>query len=163
MAYPCGKGDFWPDVLKRLVKLPNVMGMKDSSGDVKFSQALGSLVGEEFLWVAGGEGHAQKTLPAGGRAYTSTVATFVPTACHESWQHGVASDSKRMQAVYNMRIAPIVKLREVKPGYGISGIKVALEALGRAGGPVRPPYTQVQKEDRETIAAIARKHAEKLP
>ena len=72
-------------------------------------------------------------------------------------------DSKRMQAVYETRIAPIVKLREVKPGYGISGIKVALEALGRAGGPVRPPYIQVQKEDRETIAAIAREHAEKLP
>ena len=38
---------------------------------------------------------------------------------------------------------PILKIRGYKPGYGISGIKVAMEALGRAGGPVRPPGTQV--------------------
>ena len=162
MAYPCGKNEFRANSMKRLAKLPNFMGIKDSSGDVKVGKALGSLVGDEFLWVAEGEGHAEKTLPAGGQAYTTAVATFVPQACHEFWQHGVAGNSERMKKVYKTRIAPVVKLRGVKPGYGISGIKVALEALGRAGGPVRPPGTQVEPEDRPKIAAIARKHAEKL-
>ena len=51
-------------------------------------------------------------------------------------------------------------VRAVKPGYHVSGIKVALEVLGRAGGPVRPPGRLVSAEDRPKIAAIARKYAE---
>jgi 5-dehydro-4-deoxyglucarate dehydratase len=162
MAYPCGTNDFRVDVLKRLATLPSFIGFKDSSGDVEVGQALGSIVGDEFLWVAEGEAHAEKTLPAGGQAYTTAVATFAPQACHEFWQEGVSGNSERMQTVNTNRIAPVVKLRQVKPGYGISGIKVALEALGRAGGPVRPPGTQVEAEDRPMIAAIARESAETL-
>ena len=162
MGYPCGTNTFRADVLTRLAELPNFMGFKDSSGDVEVGQALGSLVGDEFLWVAEGEAHAEKTMPAGGQAYTTAVGTFVPQACHEFWQQGISGNRERMQAVYRNRIAPVVKLRDVKPGYGISGIKVALEGLGRAGGPVRPPGTQVETEDRPKITAIARECAEKL-
>lgn len=161
LAYPCGKGDFWVDVLRRLAELPNVVGFKDASGDPRVGQALGAVVGESFLWIAEGETSAVALMPAGARAFTTAVSTFVPDACLQLWQHGVAGDIARMKEVQDRRIAPIVKLRNLKPGYGISGIKVALEALGRAGGPVRPPDTQVDAVDRAGIAAIALEHAEK--
>ena len=51
-------------------------------------------------------------------------------------------------------------LRGVQPGYGISGIKVGLEGIGRDGGPVRPPGTPVRPEDRDAIYGIARRHSE---
>jgi len=159
MAYPCAKGDFWPDVLRTLIQLPNVMGFKDPSGELNVGAPL---VSDEFLWVAEGEGHAEKTLPAGGQAYTTAVATFVPRASLEFWRQGTVGDVKTMRTIREQRIDPIVKLRNVQSGYGISGIKVALEALGRAGGPVRPPGTQVAEQDRIKIATIAREHAEKI-
>ena len=62
--------------------------------------------------------------------------------------------------VYEQRIEPIIGIRSLKPGYGISGIKVALEALGRAGGPTRPPDTQVAEPDRPAIADILARHPE---
>ncbi|MCY4058102.1 MAG: hypothetical protein OXG44_08880 [Gammaproteobacteria bacterium] len=43
---------------------------------------------------------------------------------------------------------------------GSAGIKVALETVGRAGGPTRPPMGQVSAEDRPRIEAIVRRHAE---
>ena len=67
----------------------------------------------------------------------------------------------KMNAVLQEKINPVVALRQVRPGYGISAIKVGLEALGRAGGPVRPPGTGVRPEDREKIAAIARQYSER--
>lgn len=158
MAYPCGKGEHWPEVLAALVELPNVIGFKDGSGQLEIGAPL---VGDDFLWVAEGEQHAEKTLPAGGQAYTTAVATFVPQACLDFWRHGVAGNVEAMQQVRQQRIDPVVALRGVQAGYGISGIKVALEALGRAGGPVRPPDKQVAEEDRAKIAEIAEKHAEK--
>ena len=160
MVYTCSKSDFWPEVLPRLAKLPNVMGFKDGSGDVEVGKALGSLVGDDFLWIGESEGHSAKVMLAGGRAYTTAVAVFVPEACHDFWKYGTAGDAARMDEVQKTRLDPILKLRDVQPGYGVSGIKVGLEALGRDGGPMRPPGTQVKKQDRATISDIARKHSE---
>ena len=160
LLYPCGEGDFWPDVVRRLAELPNVMGMKDASGDVQRGQALDSVVGDEFLWIAEGEGHAEKALPVGAQAYTTAVSVFVPDACLDFWREGTAGNIETMKSIHQERIAPVVKLRSVRPGYGISGIKVGLEALERAGGPVRPPGTPVAPDDRMEITAIARKYSE---
>ncbi|MBM3800920.1 MAG: hypothetical protein FJW26_01270 [Acidimicrobiia bacterium] len=160
ILYPRGKEAYWPDVIRRLAELPNVIGFKDASGGVEVGKALGSLIPDRFLWIAEGETHAVQALPAGARAYTTAVATFVPRACSEFCKHGVAGKLAAMNELLTNRIEPVAKVRGHKPGYGISGIKVALEALGRAGGPVRPPGTQVLKEDRPKIAEIARKYSE---
>ena len=159
LIYPRSE-EYWPGLLKRLSRIENVIGFKDPSGDTRVGLALGDLVPENFLWVAEGEGHAAKTLPVGGRAYTTAVATFVPQASHAFWKHGVAGEKEPMNRVLKEKIEPVVKLRGVQPGYGISAIKVALESLGRAGGPVRPPGTQVAEKDKAVIAEIARSHSE---
>ena len=160
IAYPRGKEEYWPAVLKRLAEIPNLVGFKDPTGGTSIGQALGSLIEERLLWIAEGEAHALEALPVGSRAYTTAVAAFVPNACHEFWKHGVAGERAKMQTVMKMRIDPVVRVRSLRPNYGISGIKVALEALGRAGGPVRPPGTNVAQEDRTAIAEIARKYSE---
>jgi len=161
ILYPRGKEEHWPDTIRRLAEIPNVVGFKDASGEIETGRSLGSLVPDDFLWIAEGENHAVKSLPAGARAYTSAVAVFAPKACRQFWKAGVAQELDQMNAVLQDRIEPVVALRQVQSGYGISAIKVALEALGRAGGPVRPPSTVVRPEDRERIAAIVRKHAER--
>ena len=158
--FPTGKEKYWPKVLRRLSELPNVLGFEDSSGDIAMGQELGTLVSDRLVWIARGEGHAVKALPAGARGNTSAVATFVPEACREFCKQGRLGEVERMQEVLRTRIHPMARVRSLSPGYHVSGIKVALEALGRAGGPVRPPGRAVLPEDRPRIAAIARQHAE---
>jgi dihydrodipicolinate synthase/N-acetylneuraminate lyase len=158
--FPTGKEKYWPKVLRRLSELPNVLGFEDSSGDIAMGQELGTLVSDRLVWIARGEGHAVKALPAGARGNTSAVATFVPQACREFCRLGRLGEVDSMQEVLRTRIQPIARVRSLSPGYHVSGIKVALEALGRAGGPVRPPGRAVLPEDRPRIAAIAREHAE---
>ncbi len=158
--FPTGKEQYWPKVLSKLAELPNVIGFEDSSGGVAMGQQLGPLVADRLVWVARGEGHAVRALPAGARGNTSAVATFVPGACREFWRQGRLGEVARMKEILETRIHPMARVRAVKPGYHVSGIKVALEALGRAGGPVRPPGRPVSTEDRPRIATIARKYAE---
>jgi 5-dehydro-4-deoxyglucarate dehydratase len=160
ILYPRGKEEHWPVTVRRLADVPNILGFKDASGGIEAGRSLGALIPDDFLWIAEGEQHAAKALPAGARAYTSAVSVFVPEACRLFWKYGVAQRLDEMNDVLGEKIDPIVKLRGIRPGYGISAIKVALEALGRAGGPVRPPGTMVLSEDRERIAGIARQYAE---
>ncbi|MSU70376.1 MAG: hypothetical protein EXS39_06325 [Opitutaceae bacterium] len=160
IVFPRFTEDYWAAVLKRLCELPNIIGFKDGSDGDKFIKALGPLVPDRLLWIAEGEGRAAQTLAIGARAFSSPVAAFVPNACREFWKRGVSGNVAGMNEIMKARIDPILKVRNVKPGYGISGLKVALEALGRAGGPMRPPGTQVMESDRAALGEIARKHAE---
>ncbi len=151
---------YWPEVLRRLSSVSNVIGFEDSSGGLDVGRALGELVHDEFLWIARGDNHAQLALPAGAKAYTAAVGTFVPSACREFWQRGVSGDTDRMQDIFRMRIKPMARIRQLKPGYGVSGVKAALQTLGRAGGRVRPPGIEVLTADRPKIAQIAQEFAE---
>lgn len=159
-GYAVAVEDYWAQVIGELAGLPNVIGFQDSSGGVEVGHSLGSLVPDRFLWIARGEGHAVKALPAGARAYTAAVACLAPEACRKFWQYGTAGNLAEMKRILDQRIAPMAAVRSLRPGYSAAGIKVALETVGRAGGPTRPPMGQVAAEDRPRIEAIVKRHAE---
>ena len=159
-GYPVAVEDYWAQVIGELARLPNVIGFQDSSGGVEVGHSLRGLIPDRFLWIARGEGHAVKALPAGARAYTAAVACLAPGACREFWENGTAGNPVEMNRILEQRIAPLATVRSLRPGYSAAGIKVALETLGRAGGPTRPPMGQVAAEDRPRIEAIVRRHAE---
>ncbi|MFN0172771.1 MAG: dihydrodipicolinate synthase family protein [Bryobacteraceae bacterium] len=160
IVYPRGKEEYWPDVVRRLADLPNVVGVKDGTGGLSMGKALGSLVPDRFLWIAEGEDHAMEAMPAGARAYTSGVANLIPQTCREFARFGIAGNVAAMKRLMDERITPITKVRRLQSGYGVSGLKAALDAVGRAGGPVRPPGMNVSAADRSAIAEIARKYSE---
>jgi 5-dehydro-4-deoxyglucarate dehydratase len=157
--------EFWPDVLQQLAELPNVVGFFPPldltpgfySG---IARAVTKLVPDRLLWIAENEPAAVISFPLGAQAYSTAAAALVPEASREFWRHGISGKIERMSEVLKTRIEPVLKIRTYKPGYGISGIKMAMEVLGRAGGPVRPPGTQVLAGDRAGIAAILRGHPE---
>jgi 5-dehydro-4-deoxyglucarate dehydratase len=159
-GYAVAGEDYWAQVIRELARLPNVIGFQDSSGDLQVGHSLGELIPDRFLWIARGEGHAVKALPAGARAYTAAVACLAPKACRAFWKNGTAGNLVEMHRILEQRIAPMAAVRSLRPGYSAGGIKVALETLGRAGGPTRPPMGQVLAEDQPRIEAIVRRHAE---
>ena len=162
---PSGQHDFWPKVLIRLAEIPNMIGFFPSLGaDEDYYPRTGGqileAVAKPLLFMAENEPAASRSFSRGSRAYSTAAAALVPEASRRFWKHGVAGEAAKMEQVLKTEVDPILKIRGYQPGYGISGIKVAMEALGRAGGPVRPPGTQVDAEDRSGIAEILRKHPE---
>ena len=160
VAFPFGKHDFWPGVLERLAVVPNVVGFFPPTGGPEFGKTVSSLVPGRYIWIAENEDQAIGAFPHGSLAYSTAAAAIVPDASREFWRYGVSGDVERMMEVYDKLIKPIIGIRGLKPGYGISGIKAALELLGRAGGPTRPPDTQVAEPDRPAIAEILSRHPE---
>ena len=69
-----------------------------------------------------------------------------------------------METLFRERIAPLAGIRhqlplpDRSPGFGVAAIKAALQALGRAGGSVRPPKLQVGET--AGIAEIAAQYSE---
>lgn len=162
---PRGQHDFWPEVLTQLAELPNMIGFFASLGpDDDYYPRVGrqvlQAVAKPLLFISENEPAAASSFPFGSRAYSTAAAALVPQASRRFWEYGVSGKTAKMNEVLTREVNPILGIRKYKPGYGISGIKLALEALGRSGGPVRPPGTQVDVGDRQAIAEILRKHPE---
>jgi 5-dehydro-4-deoxyglucarate dehydratase len=162
VIFPFGSHAFWPNVLERLAVVSNIIGFLAPNisieHTVEFGKVINSIVPGRYLWIAENEDHAMSSFPHGCLAYTAAAPAIVPEASREFWKYGVQGDEDLMVEVFGQRIEPINKIRSLKPGYGISGIKVALEMLGRAGGPPRPVDTHVTESDRSVIWDILASH-----
>lgn len=157
--------EFWPEILRRLAEIPNVIGFFPPNNSTPgffedIGRSVADLVPRRLLWIAENEKAAVRCFPLGARAYSTSAAAVVPRASQNFWMLGVSGQIDQASEILRTQINPIRNIGNYRSGYGISGIKAAMEILGRAGGPVRPPGTQVAPEDRPAIAEILRQHPE---
>jgi len=164
IVFPFGTHGFWTEVLEKLAGVTNIVGFLAPNVSpeytLEFGKTVNKVVPGRYLWIAENENHAMPSFVHGCAAYTAAAPAIVPDSSWKFWSQGVAGDIESMGRVFEEMVSPINKIRSFKPGYGISGIKVALEILGRHGGPPRPPEFMVEKYDREIIRDILLAHAE---
>lgn len=136
-------------VVAALADHPNVIGAKDSSGDLKnFTDYVAAAPGWNHFMGSGSLLYAALEVGAvGGILAVATFATALAMSVWTGWEAGDRAASGAAQE----RLAPINKL--VVGKLGIPGVKAALDAVGRTGGPVRSPLVDLGAEDRAAIVA----------
>jgi 4-hydroxy-2-oxoglutarate aldolase len=142
-----------PDVAARLAEHPNVLGMKDSSGNVDRVGTILSLVPRSFQLMTGASTTIYPTMVLGGKGAILALATFLPEACVELYQAVAAGDSTKALDLQRRVIQPTQKIVAAK---GISGVKYAMDCRGYYGGPARRPLLplgEAEKKDVESLLA----------
>lgn len=140
--------DLAPDLVGELIRHGNIVGIKDSSGDVQNLGALCEVCGEEASVLVGAGTHLYSGLEIGARGGIVAVgllATEAATALHAAFAAGRAVEAGRLQE----RIGPLH--RAVVAGTGVPGVKAALDLLGYHGGPPRPPLLRPDEAVRTLI------------
>lgn len=128
--------DLAPDLVGELIRHGNVVGIKDSSGDMQNLGALCEICGDEADVLVGAGTHLYSGLEIGARGGIIAVgllAAGAATELYDAFQAGRAVEAGRLQE----RIGPLH--RAVVGGTGVPGVKYALDELGFVGGPPRPP------------------------
>jgi 4-hydroxy-2-oxoglutarate aldolase len=126
---------------------PNIVGMKDSSGDLpKLPEVVRAVKpGFQVLW--GGGGSFWDALQIGAAGAILAIANPLPYACVTVWE---AFRTREQEAGrdWQARIAPANQVIAAK--YGIPGLKHAMDLNGYYGGPPRlpmiPPSMDAQAE-----------------
>jgi 4-hydroxy-tetrahydrodipicolinate synthase len=132
-----------PAVEAIIARCPNVVGIKDSAGDL---EALSSLVGlkeGKFQVICGSDTLLLSALQAGACASVSGNANVFPEVVvelfHAFWQ-GDLDGARRQQAHLDQIIETLQR------GAGLSMFKRVLELRGLKGGAVRPPLPEATAE-----------------
>ena len=146
--------DLLPETVARLAQLPNIVGIKDASGDVARVSQHAALIGSaQFVQLSGEDPNALGYLAMGGKGCISVTANVAPDMCAAMHAAFHAGDLGGAQAIERKLIA-LHKALFCAPSPGPA--KYALSRLGLCEPDVRLPITQPDAAARETIdAALA--------
>ena len=159
-SVPAFTGLSWPPGLARsLADHPRVAGMKESSGDVEL---LGRIVasvpssfspaGKRILEVACGNAPAfYPALSAGAVGGVLAVANCAPRVVTALYRAFVEDDHTRARRLQEA-LTPLA--RAVTTGWGVAGLKGAMDLAGLQGGTVRAPLLPLPDVARDELRPL---------
>ncbi len=138
-------------LIARVGAHPNIIGMKDSSGDVEGAAKIIAAAPKEFQTLVGSASTFYDSLERGACGSILAVANALPEMCCEIWQAFQSREAERARGL-QQKLTAAGKL--FGPQYGIAGLKYALDRRGYYGGPPRPPLLPVNEAGRREIDAM---------
>ncbi len=137
--------------LARLSRHANIIGVKDTSGNVAQIADTVRLASPEFQVLAGSAGFLFAGLAVGAVGGVLALANIAPQQsidiyrlyCQGRWEEAAA---------LQRRMLPVNTA--VTAGFGIAGLKAALDMLGYYGGPVRKPLVDLDETKRHALHAV---------
>jgi 4-hydroxy-tetrahydrodipicolinate synthase len=144
----CGGVKIDVDTVAKLAQIPNILGVKDSSGDLQNTLEYLRVVPERFSVLQGRDTIIYPSLIFGARGAIPASANIAPAICAEIFNAFERGDHAAAKAA-QLRLNParLTLALATPPG----GVKAALAMLGRPIGPCRSPIAGVSPEKQERM------------
>ncbi|SMH41254.1 4-hydroxy-tetrahydrodipicolinate synthase [Maritimibacter sp. HL-12] len=147
--------DMLPDTMGELAKHPNIVGVKDATGDLARVAKQRLTCGEDFIQISGEDATAVGFNAMGGRGCISVTANVAPKLCAEVQEATLAGDYAKA-LVLSDRLMPLHLAIFLEPG--VVGVKYAMSQLGLCAPDVRSPLTEAT-DATKTVIDAAMRHA----
>ena len=151
--------DMLPATVERLAVRPNIVGIKEATGDIDRIHDLVSRCGSDFLVLSGEDHLSLDTILAGGKGVVSVTANVAPAAMREMVHHGLRGDERAARGVDS-------RLRDLHAALFLESnpipVKWALHDMGLIRPGIRLPLTPLSeglhervREARRSACAVA--------
>ena len=91
--------DLLPETVGRLAAVPNIIGIKEATGDLKRIKAIQASCSGEFVCYSGDDITCTDFMLNGGRGVISVTANVVPQLMHDMCAASLAGDQKGAHAL----------------------------------------------------------------
>ena len=138
-------------LVARLARHSNIIGIKESSGNVQRVSEIISATPSEFQTLVGSASTLYVSLAAGAVGGILGLACVLPELCVELWQLARAGDAESALALQRRLLDPA---RIIVSELGIPGVKYAMDRVGYFGGPARRPFLPLTDSQRASIDSL---------
>lgn len=145
--------DMLPATVERLAEHPNIVSIKEATGDVSRCGEILRRTGEDFVVLSGDDPTAADLMRAGASGVISVTANVAARAMHDMCAAALAGrhdDARRM----NDALMPLHKALFVESSP--SPVKWAVRRLGLIGPGIRLPLVELSEAARPTVEAAMR-------
>jgi 4-hydroxy-2-oxoglutarate aldolase len=140
-----------PGLISELTRHPNVVGVKDSSGDLKRLADYSLACHASCRLLVGNGSMLYTAFELGAAGGIVAVGLLAPAWCVAMRDHFRAGEGPRAGQLQG-RIARLHK--EIVAHFGVPGVRAALELLDLPQGPPRPPLRPLSDRDRAQVARV---------
>jgi 4-hydroxy-tetrahydrodipicolinate synthase len=130
--------DMLPATVARLAQIPNIIGVKEATGDISRVAEIRRHTREDFVLLSGDDATAREFILAGGVGVISVTANVAPRQMHEMCKAALAGDRSAAEACD----APLQALhRDLFLEANPIPVKWAVAAMGLIDEGIRLPLT----------------------
>ena len=146
--------DLRPELIVRIAeRVEPVVAVKECSADTRRIPELLAASDGELEVLVGGDDWALEGFCGGATGWVSGVAVVAPRDCRALYEHCRAGELDAARAIY-ARLLPLARF-DMTPKL-VQYFKAAQDAVGRAGGPCRPPRLDLLDDERRLLADALR-------
>jgi 4-hydroxy-tetrahydrodipicolinate synthase len=145
--------DLSSETTLRLAQIPNVIGIKDATGNIERAAELINRAPEGFAVYSGDDGSSCALMLMGGQGDISVVANVAPRLVHDMCEAAISGDVRKAREL-NFRMSGLSRqlFCEANP----IPIKWACQQAGLIEGGIRLPLTPFSPEYHERVRAAMR-------
>lgn len=154
MAYnnpATGGVDMSPALLKKLLEIPNVTMIKESSGDLQRMHTLRRDLGEDVAFFNGSNPLALGAFAAGALGWCTAAANLIPELNIDLYE---AIQKNDLHAAQNVFYKQLNLLKYILAKGLPRAIKSGLEILGEDGGELRGPLKPLNSQEVTELATL---------
>ena len=149
-----------PETVVRLCReVPNIVGVKDATGNISQVAQLMSMTGEDVDLYSGNDDQVVPLLSLGGKGVISVLSNVAPRQTHDMCARFFAGDVAGSREI-QLKAIPLCKALfcEVNP----IPVKKALNLMGMEAGPLRSPLTEMTDANAAKLAEAMKNYGIKL-
>jgi 4-hydroxy-tetrahydrodipicolinate synthase len=144
-----------PETMARLATLPNIVGLKDATGDLKQGAKTLELCGDKITVLSGDDFTTFPLLCVGGMGVISVVSNVVPgdmAGMCNAFFKGDLAEARRL----HFKMWPLVEAMffETNP----VPVKAAVKMMGKITGEVRQPLCPLAAANEEKLRLVMQKY-----
>ena len=141
-----------PATLRRLAEIPNVVGVKEASGDLGQMCEICQTMGDDFSVLSGDDAFTLALMALGGRGVISVVSNETPDEMAALVDRAAAGDFAEARAIHN-RLLPLMQVNFVESNP--IPVKAALAEMGLIDtATYRSPMAPPRPESHERIIGV---------
>ena len=141
------------ETCKALSEHPNIIGIKEASGDIALAAKIRSLCGDDLYIWSGNDDCTVPLMALGALGVISVASNIVPGAVAKLCSLCLEGDYEEATALYGKYAALISALFiETNP----IPIKAAMQLLGMDSGILRLPLVEISQENKSRLTAVMR-------
>jgi 4-hydroxy-tetrahydrodipicolinate synthase len=140
--------DMRPETALRLAKVPNIIGIKEATGDLERAKFLIEQAPEKFAIISGDDATAVDLILLGGKGDISVTANVVPAAIARMCALALASDAEAAREI-NASLMPLHTAMFVESNP--IPVKWAVEQMGLIQSGIRLPLTRLSAQYHQQV------------
>jgi 4-hydroxy-tetrahydrodipicolinate synthase len=140
-----------PSTLARLATVPNIIGVKEASGNITQMCDVCNIVPDQFLVLSGDDAITLPLMAIGGRGIISVVSNEIPADMVRMVEAAERGDFAAARSVHR-RILPLMQINFVESNP--VPVKAAMAAMGLLEEVYRLPMCPPKAESREKIVRV---------